>query len=311
MAQKPEITKNERSRRLLQMDLRKRTRVLMEHFNIEPRRSLSQNFLMARSVAEKIAGALLQAVSEEAVVVEVGAGLGALTAPLGQSGLDLIAYETDPALIEPLRALTASLPQVQIRHQDFTGVDLQSLEPGRTLAICGNLPYHLSGLLLRRLMEAGTRCDIIAVTVQSEVAERLQAMPGDDAYGILSVFSRYYLQRVEPICDIGPAAFYPAPDVGSTAVAMYPVREAESFVGGRSPNQRPMLFETIKGAFAHRRKTVRNSLALSLPEFSKQEVSHALQRAGVRPSIRAEKLDIEHFSRIADELSATQTERDG
>ncbi|MFO7945930.1 MAG: 16S rRNA (adenine(1518)-N(6)/adenine(1519)-N(6))-dimethyltransferase RsmA [Armatimonadota bacterium] len=300
----------ERAARLLKMPLEARTRELMEAYSIRPRRSLSQNFLTAEGAVDQIVSAVLEAVSEDACHVEIGAGLGALTVPLARSGREVVAFETDEALIEPLTLLMTPFENVEVRHVDITEVDLGSLSCGQSLAIAGNLPYHLSGLLLRQLMETGTRCEVIVVTVQTEVAERLAAGPGDDQYGMLSVFAAYYLAEVATICDIGPGAFYPQPTVSSTALRLTPVREAAQFPGGRPPQQRPMLSETIQAAFGHRRKTLRNTLALGLRQMEKSDITEALLAAGVDPSLRAEKLDIHDFSRIADELARISGEGD-
>ncbi len=294
----------EHAERLLKMPLEARTRELMEAYDIRPRRSLSQNFLIAEGAVDQIVSAVLKTASKDSRYVEIGAGLGALTVPLAQSGREVVAFETDEALIEPIRLLMTPFENAEVRHADVTEVDLRSVARSQplALAIFGNLPYHLSGLLLRQLMEAGRRCEVIVVTVQTEVAERLVAGPGDDQYGVLSVFTAYYLADIATVCNIGPGAFYPQPTVGSTAVRLTPVRKPEEFPGGRPPEQRPMLSETIRAAFGHRRKTLRNSLALGLRQMEKSDITEALLAAGVDPSLRAEKLDIHNFSRIADEI---------
>ncbi|MFP3903362.1 MAG: 16S rRNA (adenine(1518)-N(6)/adenine(1519)-N(6))-dimethyltransferase RsmA [Armatimonadota bacterium] len=289
--------------RLLQMPLEVRTRELMRLYDIRPRRSLSQNFLTAEGAVDQIVSTLLQAASADACHIEIGAGLGALTVPLAQSGRQVVAFETDEALIEPLTLLMRPFENVAVRHADVTEVNLGSLASDRALAIVGNLPYHLSGLLLRQLMEAGRGCEVIVVTAQTEVAERLAAGPGEEQYGMLSVFAAYYLADIAPICDIGPGAFHPQPTVDSTALRLTPVQRGEEFPGGRPPEQRPMLAETIRAAFGHRRKTLRNALALGLQQVEKSDITEALLAADVDSSLRAEKLDIHDFSRIAGELA--------
>ncbi len=284
---------------LLEMPLKARTRRLLQLFDLRPRKSLSQNFLIDDAAADALAQAVDRYTEPDTLIIEIGAGLGALTVPLANLGRELAGFETDKHLIPPLQLLTEPFPNVAVRHCDITKEDLGNFAPGRRLAVVGNLPYHITGLLLRRLMEIGHRCDIIIVTVQTEVAERLVAGPGDEQYGVLSVFADYYLGRVEMLRRLGPGAFLPRPDVDSAALALHPLPDPAEAAGLNS-QQEELLFRTIKAAFAHRRKTLRNSMAMSHHlDITKSELDEALADAGVDGGRRGEELAVQDFVRLA------------
>ncbi len=290
---------------LLEMPLQARTGALLDRFNLRPRRALSQNFLIDDAVAKALASVALSGAQPESAVIEIGAGLGALTVPLAQSGRELVAFETDPHLIAALRYLLESFDRVRLEHADVTEVDLAALEPGRRLALAGNLPYHLTGLLLRSIMEIGHRCDVAMVTVQAEVGDRLSAGPGDDAYGVLSVFATYYMERIERVRRLRPGVFLPRPDVDSVALALYPRANPAGAAGDLTVEQQTMLPSVIRAAFGHRRKTLRNSLLTSpLLQIDRQALARALATAGVDGEHRAEQLPLEAFISIARALAA-------
>ncbi len=284
---------------LLALSLPARTRRLLQLYHLRPRKALSQNFLIDAALAEVLAQAVDRYAGPEALIVEIGAGLGALTVPLAKLARQLIACEIDRHLIPALELLTSPFGNVTVRRCDISKEDLSVLAPGRRLAIVGNLPYHLSGLLLRGLMELGHCCDIIIVTVQAEVAERLLAGPGDDQYGVMSVFAAYYLSRVEVLQRLGPGAFLPRPEVHSTALALHPLPEPAE-AAGLPPQQEQLLFLTIKAAFAHRRKTLRNSLAMSSHlDITKSDLDAALAKASLDGSRRGEELGLADLVRLA------------
>ena len=288
---------------LLRMALQARTQALLECFRLRPRRSLSQNFLISDGVASALAHTVTDGAGAEAVLVEIGAGLGALTVPLAQSGRELVAIETDPYLIPALHLLLGPFRNVRIEHADVTQVDWAGMAPGRRLAIAGNLPYHLTGLLLRTIMEVGRRCDVAMVTVQAEVAGRVTAQPGGEDYGILSVLAAYYLERVQTVRRLPPGVFMPRPDIDSAALALHPRSDPAMAAGGLTADQERRLLDVVRAAFGHRRKTLRNSLATSpLLAADKGTVNQALLRAGVDGARRAEELPLEAFIPIAIEL---------
>ena len=290
----------EAATQLLDMPLAARTRALLARYDLRPRKSLSQNFLVDQAAVDAIVSTATEYTDPDSVIVEIGAGLGALTVPLARTGRRLIAYETDPMLIRPLRLLTAPFSDATIMHRDITEEDLATVTPGHRLAVVGNLPYHLSGLLLRRIMEIGHRCDVAIVTVQAEVGQRLRASAGDSQYGLLSVFARYYLESVEPLRRIGPGAFLPPPQVSSMALALHPRHDPAADAGNLAASQECLLFDLIRAAFGHRRKTLRRSLLTSEHlGLSPDILEEALSISAVDGSLRAEQLDLHLFVRLA------------
>src|SRR5688572_16283646 len=194
---------------------------------LEPRRTLGQNFLADASLCNKVAVHVCAGAASG--VLEIGAGLGALTAPLLALGCRVVAIETDPQLVSALREKFASQmldAQLTLLHADAKDLDLSealgTLPRPRVLA--GNLPYHLSGLLLRRAVELGGQIDRAVFLLQLEVVERLCAAAGSSAYGALTVFTRaVYAPRRLMIIRRG--AFFPQPSVDSALVELSPLAE--------------------------------------------------------------------------------------
>jgi 16S rRNA (adenine1518-N6/adenine1519-N6)-dimethyltransferase len=268
----------------------------LEQHGLRPKRSLGQNFLADQSICSKIAELACPAGS--CSVLEIGAGLGALTAPLLARGAHVLAVETDHELCRVLREkFEAELASGQLTLLD---ADARELDLGELLAqlkqprtLAGNLPYHLSGLLLRRAVDASAGVERSVFLLQLEVVDRLCAAPGTPAYGALSVFSQaVYTPRRAFIVRRG--GFYPQPTVDSAVVVLEPHAAGPS----------PLCDEfsaLVRAAFEKRRKTLRNAwrdiLGLSLEELE------ALARgSGVDLAARGETLGVAEFSRMAQSI---------
>jgi 16S rRNA (adenine1518-N6/adenine1519-N6)-dimethyltransferase len=265
---------------------------LNEH-GLRPKRTLGQNFLADEALCTKIAELTLSCAGRS--VLEIGAGLGALTAPLLQLGGLVAAVETDPGLVAVLRTKFAAailsgqlqLIEADARELDFARV-LGNLPAPRVFA--GNLPYHLSGLLLRRAVDHGGLVQRSVFLLQLEVVGRLCAAPGTEAYGALSVFAQaVYAPRRAFVVRRG--AFYPQPTVDSAVVVLEPLEVAratldEAFSG------------LVRAAFEKRRKTLRNAwrdiFGLPMPELEQLARS-----ADVDLGVRGETLGVVDFERMA------------
>jgi 16S rRNA (adenine1518-N6/adenine1519-N6)-dimethyltransferase len=262
---------------------------------LEPKRTLGQNFLADTGLCEKIAA--LACPAEGGSVLEIGAGLGALTLPLLARGARVVAVETDANLAAALRAKLArelEAGQLEVLEADVRELDLRqtlgALSTPRTLA--GNLPYHLSGLLLRRAVELRAAAPLSVFLLQLEVVERLCAEPSTSAYGALTVFARaVYAPRRAFIVRRG--AFYPQPSVDSAVVVLTPL--AQPFAISDEFTQ------LVRAAFEKRRKTLRNAwrdvLGLELTELEA-----AAKDAEVELGARGETLAVADFDRMAREL---------
>lgn len=256
------------------------------------RRALGQHFLRDPGIARAIVDVADPGPRD--LVVEVGAGEGALTAELARRAGRLIALEIDPALAARLRA---RLPGVEVVEADARRWAYGALArpPGGRVLVVGNLPYSASKPILAALLAARAAIDRIVVMLQQEVAERVAAAPGSRAYGTLSVLTQLYCD-VRIVLRVPPGAFRPPPKVDSAVVAL------TVLPGPRVPVADERRFHTVvRAAFAQRRKTVANALAGALGR-PVEEVRLALAAAGVDPRRRAETLTISEFSRVAARL---------
>jgi 16S rRNA (adenine1518-N6/adenine1519-N6)-dimethyltransferase len=253
-------------------------------------------------LCEKIAA--LCCPEEGASVLEIGAGLGALTVPLLARGARVVAVETDANLAAALRSKLA--PEIETGRLEVLEVDARELDLRRTLAslslprtLAGNLPYHLSGLLLRRAVElspAATRCVFL---LQLEVVERLCAEPSTSAYGALTVFARaVYAPRRAFIVRRG--AFYPQPSVDSAVVVLTPLAQPVAI-----SDEFTLL---VRAAFEKRRKTLRNAWRDALG-LELTQLEQAAKAAEVELGARGETLAVADFERMARELARRRQER--
>jgi 16S rRNA (adenine1518-N6/adenine1519-N6)-dimethyltransferase len=273
----------------------------LEQRGLHARRALGQNFLADQRLCDKIAALVAPSACN---VVEIGAGLGALTAPLLARGNRVIAIETDRNLSLVLRekfARELAEEQLLLLEADAREIDLAALlaplAAPRTLA--GNLPYHLSGLLLRRAVDLAGSCERLVFLLQLEVVNRLCAAPDTPDYGALSVFVQsVYRPRRELIVRRG--AFYPQPGVDSAIVVLEP----------HDPPQPPpseVFARVVKLAFEKRRKTLRNAWrgALGLPA---SEVELLASAAQIDLDARGETLPVAAFARMAAQIEARRRE---
>ncbi|MGD8253419.1 MAG: 16S rRNA (adenine(1518)-N(6)/adenine(1519)-N(6))-dimethyltransferase RsmA [Syntrophobacterales bacterium] len=262
-----------------------------------PSKSLGQHFLIHQATAEKIAAAIHPEPGD--VVVEIGAGLGALTEPLSRSGARVIAVEIDPELAAflwrefqtKIREETLHVECIDILKLDLVGLHDQFQ---KKLKIIGNLPYNISSPVMFKLMGVAPCIQEAVLMLQDEVAERVLAGPGSKDNGILSVMANYHSERSR-FMRVKPSQFHPPPKVDSQVISLkfrtHPL----------TPRVEPhYLLEVVKAAFSHRRKTLRNSLlASNLPDLTPDVVSAVLAEASIESRLRSENLDLQDFLRLA------------
>lgn len=279
-------------------------RALLRHYGLAPRRALGQNFLVDPAAPARIAAQAT--LTRDDTVLEVGAGLGTLTAALAAQARRVIAVETDPHLVAILHQELVAFENVTIVHGDILDLDPATLlnaysAPSMPLwgtrlphyHVVANLPYYITAAVIRHLLEAAVRPARVVVTVQREVAERIVAIP--DAMSVLAVSVQFYGQpRIGMRLKRG--AFFPAPDVESSVVCIdlhetppVPVTDIAEF------------FRVVRAGFAQRRKQLRNTLAASL-RLSPEDVVAALASVGVDATRRAETLTLEEWGRVTGAL---------
>jgi len=267
---------------------RRETRALLARHGLRPKTSLGQHFLVDPNTIRKIVSRAGVVPGE--LIVEVGAGLGALTLALAGAGASVVAIEQDRALEPALHETVGGLPGVTVVWGDAVSLDVGRLNDGRPSRVVSNLPYQIATpLVLKALADVPSVTELF-VMVQAEVGERLVASPGDPAYGAVSAKIAYLADaRVE--FKVSRRVFYPEPDVESVVVRL--TRRASPPVHG----DRRRIFAAIDAGFATRRKTIRN--ALRGAGLDPSVVAEALSDAGVDGGTRAEELGIESFAAIA------------
>ncbi len=265
-------------------------RVLRRHA-LAPKRSFSQSFLVARHAVERIAEALDPRPDE--LTVELGPGLGTLTGALLRAGAQVLAIDRDPDMIAVLRAELGHVDRLEIREGDAATVDLSALAEGGRIALAGNLPYAITGAILRNLVAHRRALRRAVIMIQREVRDRLLARPGEPAWGAASVFLQAAFD-VEGVIRVPAGAFHPPPKVESAVIRLDPraVPRAEETEAFRA---------VVKAAFGQRRKTLRNAL-----KSLDGDVDAALAATGLDPRVRGETLDIEALAALAEAWERTR-----
>jgi len=258
-------------------------RDLLQRHGLRPTKSLGQNFLVDGNILRFIADA---GGAEGGVdILEVGPGLGVLTREVAGRGAHVTALEKDERL-RPVLAETLAGLDVRVVWGDALKFDYASMPEGSR--VIANLPYYISTALLSRFMQSG-RFLSATVLVQREVAERLAARPGEDAYGYMSALAALH-GSVRILRDVPKGAFLPAPDVTSSVVRL-------DFTG-QKPDE--ALVRLLEAALHHRRKTLRNNLRMAGHDAAR--VEHALEVVGLRADVRAEDVPLDAMSAFAREL---------
>lgn len=281
-------------------DKRPTARALLDAHGLHAKKSWGQNFLVDRNVQERIvAGAKL---SPDDVVVEIGAGLGALTGLLAKQAGRVIAVEHDPDMVGVLERQFAESPTVKVTPADALQFDFAQAAQtaGRPLVVVGNLPYQITSPLLFAMVDAADAGHVIGravIMVQREFAQRMLAGPGSKTYGRLSVMVQ---QRAEGeiLFHVGPGAFHPRPAVTSTVLRLRP--RATPLAPVRDPG---LFASVVKQAFAARRKMLRRALD---PGFGGARAARAFATANIEGTRRAEELSVAEFARLTDALAAQE-----
>lgn len=228
-------------------------------------------------------------------MLEIGAGVGTLTAALAHQAGWVAALEVDQRLLPALQAGSGGLANVRVVAGDALAIDLGALFWGPQdgpRKVVANLPYNIAAAILMRLLDPSLRLSLIVVTIQREVAERVVAGPGSRTYGRLSVAVQYHASpRI--VSRVPPGAFIPAPAVESAIMEIITRRTPPVSVPDEGE-----FFRVVAAGFGYRRKILMNSLARGL-SLSPEVVEAACGAAGVDPRSRAEDLDLEAFAALA------------
>jgi 16S rRNA (adenine1518-N6/adenine1519-N6)-dimethyltransferase len=266
-------------------------KTLLKAWELRPKKRLGQSFLCDPSTAATIT--TRARLSPQDVVLEIGAGLGALTIPLAQAVKKIYAVEKDRQLIGLLKTelLIHEISNCEIITGDILQIDLHKFaaSAGRKITVIGNLPYNISSQVLIKLIQSRTDYERAIFMFQKELAQRIAARPGGKAYGRITAMLRYCAD-IKILLNVKASAFYPQPKVDSAVIE---IKFKPTIDYG--PHDEAMLFAVIKAAFGNRRKTLKNALTASGLPIDSQTALRALSSAGIDHSRRAETLEPSEF----------------
>lgn len=251
------------------------------------RRRFGQNFLQSESVIRHLLGSIAPARDDR--VVEIGPGLGALTGPLLERLDRLDVVELDRDLVSALPERLAHPGNLVIHQADALRFDFRALSDNKPLRIVGNLPYNISTPLLFHLLDQSDMVDDMHFMLQSEVVDRIVAVPGSKSWGRLGVMTRARADAAL-LFTVPPGAFHPAPKVESAVVRIVP-----RALPAQQSALLPDLDTVVRKAFSQRRKTLKNTLRGLL-------VPGELEHLGIDPGRRAETLTMAEFGAMAEHL---------
>lgn len=272
---------------------------------VRPKKRLGQHFLKDRGIINHIIDRA--GFNSTDLVLEIGPGLGALTLPLANTVRRIIAIEKDTDLIESLedRIAGAGLDNVTVINEDVLRFDMSQVPfaEDEKVKVIGNLPYNISSPFLDMLIRNRASISKAVLMLQYEFGRRLMASPGGKDYGAMTVMTQYHA-AVSPVIEVSKDAFYPKPKVGSIVLTI----DMEN-PHSRKTEDYDRFRRIVRGAFAHRRKTLLNSLDGAIPSLERKEISALLEGCGIDPGRRAETLDIDEFLDMASEAIKVYPER--
>lgn len=277
-------------------DYRDITALLQRH-GFRFSKSMGQNFLTAAWVPQQIAAE--SGITAADGALEIGPGVGCLTAELAKTAGRVTAIELDERLRGVLGETLADFDNVSVVFADALKADLPAICAEtlgeRPWKVCANLPYNVTTPLITAFLEAGC-FESVTVMIQKEVAQRLCAAPGTGEYGAFSVLVQWYAEP-KLLFDVPPHCFVPQPKVTSAVVRMD--RRAAPPV---SVDDEKLFFRTVRAAFAQRRKTLSNALRSAFSELDRAAIESAMEETGLPPAVRGETLSIAQFAVLSNAL---------
>ena len=277
-------------------DYRDITALLQRH-GFRFSKSMGQNFLTAAWVPQQIAAE--SGITAADGALEIGPGVGCLTAELAKTAGRVTAVELDERLRGVLGETLADFDNVSVVFADALKADLPAICAEtigeRPWKVCANLPYNVTTPLITAFLEAGC-FESVTVMIQKEVAQRLCAAPGTGEYGAFSVLVQWYAEP-KLLFDVPPHCFVPQPKV-TCAVVRMDRRAAPP----ASVDDEKLFFRTVRAAFAQRRKTLSNALRSAFSELDRAAIESAMEETGLPPAVRGETLSIAQFAVLSNAL---------
>jgi 16S rRNA (adenine1518-N6/adenine1519-N6)-dimethyltransferase len=262
-------------------------KTLLDQHEIQPRKSLGQNFLHDPGTLQKIVE--VAQVTPQDTVLEIGPGTGALTELLAQSAKKVVAVEVDERLKPILESNLAAFSNVEVVYQDILEANIAALVGDEPFIVVANLPYYITSAIIRQLLELPKRPKRLTLTVQLEVAERITAKPGD--MSILAVSVQFY-GRPQLAARLKAGSFWPRPEVDSAVIRI----DAYDTLPVDVPDE-TLFFRMVRAGFSQKRKQLKNSLQSGL-HLAKESADSLFTRANIDPRRRAETLTLEEWAAL-------------
>ncbi len=282
-------------------NIKNETEFIMKKYNIKANKSLGQNFLINDRVVEEIIEN--SEITKNDLIIEIGPGLGTLTKDLLEQAGKVVCIELDKRMINILEDRFSLYNNFELINQDVLKVNLHQLikkekETGNIThaKIVANLPYYITTPIIMKLLEDELDLESITVMIQKEVAERLIAIPGEKDTGAIT-YSVFYYSEASKIMEVSNNSFIPEPNVTSEVIKLN-IRKNKII----EVVDKEMMFKIIKSAFMQRRKTLLNALVNTKVFSNKEEGTNILNDLGLDINIRAEKLNLNNFADITNEI---------
>ena len=282
-------------------DILKETKFILNKYNIKANKSLGQNFLINEDVVNTIVEC--SEITKKDLVIEIGPGLGTLTKYLLEKANKVICIELDKKMVEILNERFKLYNNFFILNQDVLKVDLKTLIKQEkssgiieNVKVVANLPYYITTPIIMKLLEEKLDLKSITVMIQKEVADRLIAVPGEKDTGAIT-YNVYYYAESKGIMEVPNYSFIPEPEVTSKVIKL-DIRSIPPV----SVNDENIMFKIIKNSFMQRRKTLLNALTNMKVFENKQYGVEILKKLGLDINIRPEKLTLQDYANIANEI---------
>ncbi len=260
-------------------------------------KSLGQNFIINPSVCPRMAEE--SGIDENCGVIEIGAGIGVLTAELAKRAKKVVVIEIDTKLLPILDETLKDFDNIEIINQDVLKTDLAALIKekfdGMPVYVCANLPYYITSPVIMTLLESRLPIEAITVMVQKEAAQRLCAPVGSRLSGAVTVAVDYYA-RAEKLFDVSSGSFMPAPKVDSSVIRMDIRKQPEIEI-----TDEKLFFRIVHAAFGQRRKTASNGISAGAG-IPKDIVIRAIEECGFDPAVRAEGMTMQELAELSEKI---------
>ncbi|MBN1066463.1 16S rRNA (adenine(1518)-N(6)/adenine(1519)-N(6))-dimethyltransferase RsmA [Clostridium botulinum] len=273
------------------MDIK--TKELVKKYNFRFSKSLGQNFLLDESVLNDIVDGA--EVNENDFIIEIGPGVGTLTAKLLQKAKMVTCIELDNDLIPILQQELGEYDKFELIHNDALKVDFNEIMKNKEhVKLVANLPYYVTTPIIVKLLKENHKFESLTIMIQKEVAERINAEPNCKEYGALSVLVQYYC-NTKIVRKVSPESFMPRPKVDSIVIRLDRLSNPRVKV-----QDEKLLFDIVRAGFNMRRKTLWN--ATKVVGLSKEDLQKAFDSCNIDPKRRAETLSIEEFAALTDSI---------